>query len=135
MLVGPISSSLFTLASKRNRVRVGYEGVGFVRGCCSERIACILHTAHLVAPIFPFPPTRFILEPPVGGTEKPLFLLRALPQKKSDFAVLASDEFNLELVVWHPPGARAAASLLAIEDFKNTWCREPARFQRIPARC
>lgn len=55
----------------------------------------------LVAPIFlPFPPTRFILEPPVVGTEKPLFLLRALPQKKSDFAVLIADEFNLELVEW-----------------------------------
>ena len=43
------------------------------------------------------------------GTEKPLFLLRALPQKNSDFAVLIADEFNLELVEWHPPGARALA--------------------------
>jgi len=70
-----------------------------------------------MAPTFPpFPPTRFILEPPVGGTEKPLFILRALPQKNSDFAVLIADEFNLELVEWcpsareprHPPGVSAA---------------------------
>ena len=47
------------------------------------------------------------------GTEKPLFLLRALPQKKSDFAVLASDDSNLEPVEWHPPGARALAVLIA----------------------
>ena len=32
MLVGPISSSLFTLASKRNRVRVGYEKNWFYAG-------------------------------------------------------------------------------------------------------
>ena len=43
----------------------------------------------------------------MGGTEKPLFLLRALPQKNSDFAVLVADEFNLEPVEWRHPGARA----------------------------
>ena len=76
----------------------------------------------------------------MGGTEKPLFLLRALPQKNSDFAVLIADAVNLELLVWHPPGARAihppgvraGASLLALKVFKNTWCREPDRFQRNP---
>src|SRR5699024_9198890 len=52
------------------------------------------------------PPTRFILEPPVGGTEKPLFLLRALPQKNSDFAVLIADAVRLEPVEWRHPGAR-----------------------------
>src|SRR5699024_2967231 len=89
---------------------------GFVRGCCFEHLATPLLAPNLVAPTFPpFPPTRFALEPLVVGTEKPLFLLRALPQKKSDFAVLASDEFNLEPVGWHPPGARV-----------------PARFQRNP---
>src|SRR5699024_1946508 len=82
--------------------------------CCSERIACILHTAHLVAPIFlQSPPTRFILEPLVVGTEKPLFLLRALPQKKSDFAVLVSDGVNLELVEWCLPGIRATRAVQA----------------------
>jgi len=38
----------------------------------------------------------------VGGTEKPLFLLRALPQKNSDFAVLARGDVNLEPVEWCP---------------------------------
>src|SRR5690554_7380945 len=81
--------------------------MGFVRGCCFELIAAFIRRAYLVAlKTPPFPPTRFILEPPVGGTEKPLFLLRALPQKNSDFAVLIADEFNLEPVEWHPPGAR-----------------------------
>ena len=56
----------------------------------------------------------------MGGTEKPLFLLRALPQKNSDFAVLIADEFNLELVEWHPPGVRAGASLLGTVDIKNS---------------
>jgi len=32
--------------------------------------------------------------------------LRALPQKNSGFAVLASDEFSLEPVEWRQPGAR-----------------------------
>src|SRR5699024_6155748 len=109
MLVKPISSSLFILASKRNRVRVGYEKEGFCAGLLFRVLSYVLGNAQLtgtnISP--PFPPTRFILEPPVGGTEKPLFLLRALPQKNSDFSVLTSDEFNLELVVWHPPGARA----------------------------
>ena len=54
------------------------------------------------------------------GTEKPLFLLRALPQKNSDFAVLIADEFNLEPVAWHPPGVRADASLLGTVVFKNS---------------
>ena len=53
MLVGPISSSLFTLASKRNQVRVGYENVGFVRGCCTEHFVRLLQEAYLVAPISP----------------------------------------------------------------------------------
>ena|GEM_PF-5343564 len=52
MLVGPISSSLFTLASKRNQVRVGYENVGFVRGCCFKQLATPLLEPNLVAPIF-----------------------------------------------------------------------------------
>jgi len=108
MLVKPISSSLFILASKRNRVRVGYENVGFVQDCSSEHIASQLLARSLVAlKLLQIPPTRFILEPPVVGTEKPLFLLRGFPQKNSDFAVLASDEVSLELVEWHPPGARA----------------------------
>ena len=54
------------------------------------------------------------------GTEKPLFLLRALPQKNSDFAVLIADEFNLEPVAWHPPGVRADAGLLGTVVFKNS---------------
>jgi len=36
MLKETIYSSLFTLASKINRVRAGYENVGFVWGRCSE---------------------------------------------------------------------------------------------------
>jgi len=110
MLVGPISSSLFTLAFKRNRVRVGYELFGTVRSYSSELIASQLLTRSLVAPIIShIPPTRFILGPPVGGTEKPLFLLRALPQKNSDFAVLIADAINLEPVAWCQPGTRALA--------------------------
>ena len=86
MLKETIYSSLFILASKRNRVRVGYENVGFVQGCSSEHIASQLLARSLVAlKLLQIPPTRFILEPPVGGTEKPLFLLRALPQKKEWF--------------------------------------------------
>src|SRR5699024_2783137 len=50
----------------------------------------------------PIPPTRFIVEPPVVGTEKPLFLLRALSQKKSGFAVLIADAVYLEPVEWCP---------------------------------
>src|SRR5699024_9913266 len=101
MLKETIYSSLFTLASKRNRVRVGYEKDGF----CARllfRAHSYFHTKGLFSGTknSPFPPTRFILEPPVVGTEKPLFLLRALPQKKSDFAVLIADEFNLEPVEW-----------------------------------
>src|SRR5699024_12532209 len=111
MLVGPISSSLFTVASKINRVRARYELFGTVRGCSSEHRVTTLPDFNLVAPISPhIPPTRFILEPPVGGTEKPLFLLRALPQKKSDFAVLASDDVNLEPVEWCPSGKIGRAS-------------------------
>ena len=49
----------------------------------------------------------------MGGTEKPLFLLRALPQKKSDFAVLIADAVCLELVEWHPPGARVTPAVPA----------------------
>src|SRR5690554_1917132 len=108
MLVGPISSSLFTVASKINRVRARCENVGFVRNCCSDHAINFLLAARLVASkLLQFSPTRFILEPPVGGAAKPLFLLRALPQKNSDFAVLASDDVNLEPVAWHLPGARA----------------------------
>jgi|SRR5690554_372044 len=120
MLKETIYSSLFILASKRNRVRVGYELFETVRGYCSEHRAKLLCKPCLVAPtspnfyhqnhacekdgfcagvllracgsvpaiillsgtnIPPFPPTRFILWPPVGGTEKTLFLLRALSQK------------------------------------------------------
>src|SRR5699024_5310803 len=64
-----------------------------------------LHTKSLLTGTHtpPFPPTRFILGPPVECTEKPLFLLRALPQKNSDFAVLIADGFNLEPVEWHHP--------------------------------
>src|SRR5699024_3176888 len=84
--------------------------IGFVRGCCFEHLATPLPAPNLVAPISPqFPPTRCVLVPPVVGTEKPLFLLRALPQKKSDFAVLIADVVCLELVAWHPPGVRALA--------------------------
>src|SRR5699024_985826 len=113
MLKETIYSSLFILASKRNRVRVGYEKDWFCarllfRWISSEHVVLLLLAPNLVALISPhIPPTRCILEPPVVGTEKPLFLLRALPQKKSDFAVLASDEFNLELVEWCPPDTRA----------------------------
>src|SRR5690625_1202701 len=92
----------------RNDYISGMRKNGFVRGCYSEHKAKFLRKSHLVAPTFPpFPPTRFILEPPAGGTEKPLFLLRALPQKNSDFSVLTSEGFHTELLVWHPPGARA----------------------------
>src|SRR5690625_2982225 len=96
--------------------------IGFVRDYYSEHQTALLLAPNLVAPTSSqIPPTRFILEPPVGGTEKPLFLLRALPQKKSDFAVLIADAVCLELVEWHPPGARAGASLLGTVVFKNTW--------------
>src|SRR5699024_8124133 len=95
-------------ASKRKQLQVGYENVGFLRNCYSETVVPPLLKPSLVAPTFPqIPPTRFILEPPVGGTEKPLFLLRVLPQKNSDFAVLASDDVNLEPVEWRQPGTRA----------------------------
>src|SRR5690625_1488447 len=108
MLKETIYSSLFILASKRNRVRVGYEKDLFcarlLRRAYSPHITCSsLSGTHIP----PFPPTRFLLEPPVVGTQKPLFRLRALPQKKSEFAVLASDDSNLEPVEWHPLGARA----------------------------
>src|SRR5699024_4215782 len=103
MLKETIYSSLFTLAPKRNRVRVGYKKDWF----CTRllfRVRSCFYTNNLLSGtnIPPFPPTRCILEPLVGGTAKPLFLLRALPQKKSDFAVLASDEFNLKLVCVAP---------------------------------
>ncbi len=92
MLVKPISSSLFILASKRNRVRVGYEE-NWLYARLLFRVHRSSYTKSLLSGthIPPFPPTRFILEPLVGGTEKPLFLLRALPQKNSDFAVLIAD--------------------------------------------
>src|SRR5699024_8788244 len=74
MLKETIYSSLFILASKRNRVRVGYEKDLFcarlLRRAYSPHITCSsLSGTHIP----PFPPTRFILEPPVVGTEKPLF--------------------------------------------------------------
>src|SRR5699024_288127 len=99
MLVKPIPSSLFSLASKKNRVRVGYEEDGLCARLLFRASSCF-HTKNLLSGtnIPQFPPTRFILEPPVGDTEKPLFLLRALPQKNSDFAVFIADEFNLEPV-------------------------------------
>src|SRR5699024_5145222 len=115
MLVGPISSSLFTLASKRNRVRMGYENVGFVQDCSSEHIASQLLTRSLVAPkTSNIPPTRFILEPPVGGTEKPLFFCVLFRKRKSDFAVLIADAVRLELVEWCLPGTRAPAQFRAL---------------------
>src|SRR5699024_12805214 len=74
MLVKPISSSLFILASKRNRVRVGYEEDGLCARLLFRASSCF-HTKSLLSGtnITQFPPTRFILEPPVVGTEKPLF--------------------------------------------------------------
>src|SRR5690625_256910 len=121
MLKETIYSSLFILASKRNWVRGGYEKDWFCARLLFQARSCF-YTKRLLSGshIPPFPPTRFILEPPVVGTEKPLFLLRALPQKNSDFAVLIADEFNLELVEWHPPGVRAGASLLGTVDIKNS---------------
>jgi len=66
--------------------------MGFVRNYYSEHKANPLRKLHLVAPTpLQIPPTRFILEPLQECTEKPLFLLRALPQKNSDFAVLIAD--------------------------------------------
>src|SRR5690625_7826241 len=83
MLVGPISSSLFTLASKRNRVRVGYEKDWFCASCCFNLVATFKQKTDLVAPIFSYiPPTRFILEPLVGGTEKPLFFCVLFRKKR-----------------------------------------------------
>src|SRR5699024_1704944 len=114
MLVQPISSSLFILASKRNRVRVGYEKDWFCTRLLIRASSCFHTKSMLSGTNIPhIPLTRFILASLMKGTEKPLFLLRALPQKNSDFAVLASDEVNLELVEWCPPDKRA-----------------PARFQR-----
>ena len=59
MLKETIYSSLFTLASKRNRVRVGYENVGFVRGCCFKQLATPLLEPNLVAPIFHQPDVSY----------------------------------------------------------------------------
>src|SRR5699024_478565 len=96
-------SCLFIPTFKRNQMRVGYGNVGFVRDYYSEHQTALLRKSNLVAPTSSqIPPTRFILEPPMGGTEKPLFLLRALPQKKSDFAVLIADAVCLEPVEWCP---------------------------------
>src|SRR5690554_5413324 len=88
MLVGPISSSLFTLASKRNRVRVGYEKDWFCASCCFNLVATSKQKTDLVAPIFSYiPPTRFILEPPMVGTEKPLFFCVLFRKRKSGFEI------------------------------------------------
>jgi len=84
-------------------VHAEYGSISFVREYYFKRKAKLLRKPHLVAPIFPhIPPTRFILGSLQECTEKPLFLLRALPQKNSDFVVLIADEVNLELVEWCP---------------------------------
>src|SRR5699024_2743720 len=79
--------------------------IGFVRDCCFELVAAFMRRAYLVAPIFPppFPPTRFILEPLVGGTEKSLFFCVLFRKRKSDFSVLIADAVRLEPVEWHHP--------------------------------
>src|SRR5690625_4012502 len=108
MLKDTIYSSLFILASKRNRVRVGYEKDWFCARLLFRSRSCFQAKSLLSGThILPFPPTRFILEPLQECTEKPLFLLRALPQKNSDFAVLIADVVNLEPVAWCLPGTRA----------------------------
>ena len=64
MLKETIYSSLFILASKRNRVRVGYEKDWFCARLLFQAPNCALTEIFLTGTnIPPFPPTRFILEP------------------------------------------------------------------------
>jgi len=57
-------------------------------------------------------------------------------KKSSDFAVLASDDIDLELVEWHPPGARAGASLLALGFLRIPGAGNPLGTRaEAPAQC
>ena len=83
MLKETIYSSLFILASKRNRVRVGYEKDWFCARLLFRSRSCFQAKSLLSGTnIPPFPPTRFILEPLQECTEKSLFRLHGVRRQK-----------------------------------------------------
>src|SRR5699024_3837477 len=108
MLKEAIYSSLFILASKINRVRVGYELFRTVRGCCSENRVTALLNFRLMAPILPNSTNPIYLRATAGMHGEITFSSAWGSQTKSHFAVRACGDVNLELVAWRQPGVRAA---------------------------